>query len=202
MRLRALDRKGVAHVIELSDIPVHFSNNDILLLNRPGTPLLRADTLARGLDDKDIFEYDIVKDKDTGKFLGYVIYIDKFYLCMSDTGELIQLTDESNYKYITCHKLPKKEAVWKKRVPIMLVCENRTFALKRMMFSKDDKVVIYMKKGRKNPSIDSVKFYALELNGTSYGYGDKLGKGTIVLHNFKPMLKTNIGSYVEIEGGL
>ena len=65
-------------VFNLKDCPTYLMENQIILSGKNGSPILEADTITRGMADKDIFEGDLIyKEKE---FLGYVIYNNGFFM--------------------------------------------------------------------------------------------------------------------------
>lgn len=90
----ALTKDGTDVVqFKLKDGPCPISEDYFVLLNRPGTPILRYDSIMRGMDIPGVYEGDIIsfKHKD------YMIKYQKGYNAVSLSGEVL---DISKLKYL------------------------------------------------------------------------------------------------------
>ena len=97
MILRAVSLKDEFVYFHLTDIPVSINDKQLVLVKYENSPILKSFTVARGLDDKSIFEFDFVVEKKTNKFIGFIVYRDGFYAWNSARNTLIPLWELDDF---------------------------------------------------------------------------------------------------------
>ena len=58
--MRARTSEGQWYTYDISDIPVQFSDDEFCLMNKPGSPRLKLDTMRRGERETGLFEGDVI----------------------------------------------------------------------------------------------------------------------------------------------
>ncbi len=71
LRLRAITRAGEPYLFEPADVPVCIWEDAFILARRPGSPILRTDSVVRVMDDRDVGEGDIVQIDHQEYTVGY-----------------------------------------------------------------------------------------------------------------------------------
>ncbi len=75
LRLRAITRAGEPFLFKPTDVPVCIWEDAFILARRPGTPILRTNSIVRVMDDRDVGEGDVVmidhQEYTVGYFQGF-----------------------------------------------------------------------------------------------------------------------------------
>lgn len=199
MIFRAVTTQGKLHYFSIADAPVSINDKYSILIRRPGTPILYTKSIVRGTDDKEFFETDFVLNTEN-RFIGYVIYIDGFYVVNPKTGLKERITDKSKYIFAANAMRYHIEELLSVRSSINFICNDRMFKLSRIMYANDDELFVDLKQTRKPTRIEDVhQCTGICANGVELYYGQNLDNGTIVMHNYQPMLLMFNGQYRELE---
>ncbi len=200
MILRAQTVKNKMTYFGVKDAPVCINDRQSVLCNVPKSPILLTKTIARGTENKELFEFDFVVRKFDSKFVGYVIYIDGFYIWDPKTNAKMRIRDSSLYSFYENTVSYRIDDLVRLRTPIRFSNGKRRFDLSRIMYSDREKLYIELKGSTGPVDISSVRM------GTGAGsgrkelvYGDYLSDGVIMMHNLQPMVKLANGEYRELE---
>lgn len=204
MLLRAITLKREPYPFELKDCPIFINDSIVALTNKPGSPLLQAKTIMRGDDETGVFESDFVFRKDTFKLVGYVVYVDRFYILDYKTYELTPLDENAMQTYDFSSNLQSADIVQinKARSYILFRIENITFRINSLIRVVSDKYLYLSRKNTDKLDLSTLAFCTgLKRNGNDLCFGDLMQDGVIVLHNFKPMVRLHSGRYRDLMEG-
>lgn len=95
MQFKAMGVDSEFYRFKIEDCPVILNMGIMALTAKPGSKLLRIDTVVRG-SDNNIFEGDRVLYK--GGYFGYVVYAGGFKVRCKDTGELVDIPYGKNFR--------------------------------------------------------------------------------------------------------
>ena len=199
MIFRAVTIQGKLHYFDIADAPVSINDKYSIFIRKFGSPIVYTKSIVRGTDDKKFCETDFVMNLDN-KFIGYVIYIDGFYVYHAKTGVKERITDSSKYIFVSNTMRYRIDELSEIRSPINFVCDNRMFKLSRIMYANEDELFIDLKQTRKPTYIDEVKLCTgiMTEEGELY-FGQVLEQGIVVMYNNQPMLKQFNGICRELE---
>lgn len=200
MILRAQTLKNKTVYFGVEDAPVCINNRQTILCNKPNSPILLTNTIARGTDDKELFEFDFVCSKGDCKFIGYVVYTDGFYIWEPKTEKLTPIRDTSGYTFIENTRAYRIEEINNMRSAIRFNTNGKLFRLSRIMHADAQNIYIELKGCSGPVNIESVKMCTGVGEGRKeLSYGEFLKDGVIELHQYHPMVKLVDGSYRELE---
>lgn len=202
MILRAQTLNGKTVYFGVEDAPVCINNRQTILCNVPNSPILLTSTISRGTPDKKVFEFDFVCTKQECKFLGYVVYIDGFYIWDPKTKETTPIRDTSNLTFIENTRAYRLEDLNAIRSSIRFGTNGKLFRLSRIMHSDAEHIYIELKSYAGPVKISSVSM----CTGVGTGrkeltFGQYLQDGVIVLNQYHPMVQLANGSFRELESG-
>lgn len=200
MILRAQTVKNKMIYFGVESAPVCINDRQAVLCNMPNSPILLSKTISRGTDDKELFEFDFVVRKFDSKFVGYVIYIDGFYIWDPKTNAKMRIKDKSFYTFYENAVSYNIDELSELRSPIRFSNGKRRFDLSRIMYSDRESLYVELKGCTGPVNISSVRM------GTGAGtrrkelmYGDYLPDGVVEMHNLQPMVKLANGDYRDVE---
>lgn len=198
LRAQTLNNEMVYFGVE--DAPVCLNNRQSILCNRPNSPIINTRTIARGTEDKLMFEFDFVCRKDNNTLIGYVVYTDGFYIYEHNTGKLIPIRDTSNISFVNNEKLYKFDEISNVRTDIRFSNGNRKFRLNRIMYSDRESLYIELKGYTGPVPIESVHMCTgVGEDRKELFYGQYLRDGVVSLHEYHPMVRLANGEYRELE---
>ena len=199
MRIRGTTKTGEKYYFSMSDCPICINDRVVALVAKRNSPLLLLNTIVRGMDDEDIFEYDYVSCAKTKRFKGYVVYIDGFYSFNPKTKECVPLHEIEDFIILpnttrTC--VTELEEV---RSPIKFMSNGDVFNFKRCVYFDKDIIFTDLTKLTKSANRNSISFLTgLEKGGKVLPFDKMVADGVIVLHNYRPMVKLHNGDYREV----
>lgn len=200
MNLRAITIDGNPYTFNISDCPVSINDKFTGLIRKPGSPLLLTKSIVRGLEEEGIYEFDYVSRKNDLKFLGFVVYIDGFYIYDKKNKTTTRITDTSNLIFNENVKLNFIDELEDIRNPIRFISNGILFRLNRIMFSDDNELYIDIKSNRSKISIDDVQMCTgINSESCELYYGQILKDGVIEFNNYRPRLKMKDNTYRDIE---
>lgn len=199
MILRAVNLKDEFVYFQLTDIPVSINDKQTILVCRENSPILKSFTIARGLDDKSLFEFDFVVERETNKFIGFIVYVDGFYAWNTVGNKLIPLWELDNFDIYQNSKSYLLSDIMNVRSPIQFNSNGKTYNLKRIMYGDKNKINVTIKIKGNSIATDSVSLCTgIKRENTELAFGDKINDGIVTLHNYHPMLNVN-GTFKELE---
>lgn len=200
MRLRAITRQKEKYYFEIKDCPVYLNDKIVALMNKPNSPLLLANSIARGLDDDDIFEFDYVLSKDTHKFLGYVIYTTEFCVYNMQTKIITPMCELDEYTVLSNTVLSDVELLDKVRSPLRFKCDENNFGFRRIIYFHENHLYTDIRRLNNFVDMNKIQFLTgLKKGKKELPYGKKVDGGEVVLNNFRPMVKLYDGTFRELE---
>ena len=200
MRLRGITLEGEAYFFELNDCPVIINDTTIALVNKPGSPLLRANSIARSSVETGICETDFVMTK-SNKFVGYIVYDNRFRIWLTGLNVTVPFDDVD--KFIIQENTGTKdiEIMNQFRSPILYKYGDFTFNINKVIRIVNNKVIVYNKLLREIYVRDVNLCTGLTYNGIPIAFGETVPNGKVVLHHNKPMIKIGDDVYKEFEKG-
>ena len=199
MRFRAVTHDHKLIYFGVEDAPVAINDKSSILVNRKNSPMILSKSIVRGTDDG-VFESDFVTWKKDMTLVGFVVYRDGFYVWDYKRDNYIPLRDTSAFIFTENMRLYRMDDINNMRVPIRFYGGGRTFRLNRIMYSKDNMLFVEVRNNRGGVNIKDVKLCTgLEFGHTELYFGQSVNDGTIVLHDYHPMVETFNGEYREVE---
>lgn len=197
MKFRAVTHNYELIYFTVADGPVAINDKSTILVNRPGSPMILSKSIMRGTDDG-VFESDFVLRKEDITLVGFVVYIDGFYVWDYKRNNFIPLRDTSKFLFTENTRLYRIDSINKMRRSIRFFGGDRTFRLERIMYSKNG--MLYVDVNGDGVNISDVKLCTgIEYNHTELYYGQSVNNGTVEFHDYHPMLKMFNGEYRELE---
>lgn len=200
MILRALTLDNETVYFTVTDAPVCINSKHTILCNKHNSPIIVSKTIARGPLEADLFEFDFVVDKETSKFIGYVVYTDGFYIWNPHNQEMTPIRDTSRYKFLDNTRAYRTDELNAIRSSIRFKGNDRLFRLNRIMYSDGEFVFVELK-GCTGP----IKLSRVMLctgvgeDRNEMQFGQHLNDGVIELHEYHPMVKLYKGGYRKLE---
>lgn len=183
------------HIItfDINDGPALVSDDIIALTNRPNSPLLWANSIARGDEVTGVFENDFIFSEKQ-QLIGHVIYNNGFFIKRYMEDECIPM--ESKYHRLENANCEITKILEAYKQPIRYKTGNFAFTLKRVLRVEGNNLII-TNKLLKPINLNNVKMCCglIGTDGNELAYGDFFGGGIVECHNFKPMIKMADGSY-------
>ena len=203
MKLRGLTLKQEFYDFEITDCPVYINSSMVALVNKPNSPLLQAKSIVRGEEEFGLFESDMVLEKETSRFVGYLVYIAGFKIYNPLLKEYIDLNEFNigDYNYVGNNQISKILEIVSVRDYIKFKSGNVSFRINNLILIRSDKLLITNKSvGLLN--VKDIKFSTgLLFNGEDICFGDILTDGYVVLHNCRPMVRTFSNTYRDLQEG-
>ena len=198
MVLRGISLKASPVLFDLKDCPVVLNSELIALINRPYSPLLRADSIVLGDEENGLFEGDYVFGSDKHNLIGYIIYLKGFKVLDARTNEVLELKDIGDY-YTRVNSSKRGLNIIKPyRFRIEYKYQDYTFDISKLLRVDNGIITIY-KKLLEPIKIEDVKLCTgFTDNGDVLSYGDVYGDGVICYHDLKPMIRTSKNSFIDI----
>ena len=201
MIFRAMTIDNKPFYFDVTDVPTDINSKYTILVRRPGTPLLYTRSIVRGPDSKEFFESDFVLQKEDNRFIGYVVYIDGFYIWSAKDKSITPLRDSSKYTFAFNIMLYKISDLYSVRSPINFIHDGRMFKLGRIMYGNDRELFIDLKSSRKPALLEEVRLCTgVGRDGVEFYYGQCLDDGVIVYNDYHPMVQMfGDNTYRELE---
>lgn len=200
MKLRGITYNRSAFEFGIEDVPVFINSQAVILARRYNSPILYAQSIARGDDAGLLFETDFVLDRHTSKFLGMVVYTDGFYIWSPLDYSLVPIRETDSYEFVPNTQMHKVRDMQGVRGRIRFGCATRRFNLDKIIYYKDEELLITIKPSGNAIRLDSV-LYGTGLNSDKLEllYGQVIPNGLVVMHEYHPMLKLPNGNIRELE---
>lgn len=200
MKLRGITLNREVLYFDMSDVPVILNDNVIVLARRENSPMLLAQSIARGTDDCELFETDFVfKDGQHG-IVGFVVYIDGFYIWSSQEGTLIPLRDTTGYRFIPNTQMHRVQEMSKIRSKMRFGCGGRRFGIDRIIYYKNNELFITIKPSGTMIRLDSIGCCTgINTDKLELMFGQVIPTGRVVLEDYHPMLELHDGTVRELE---
>lgn len=198
MRLRGITLQGKPYLFSLEDCPVTINNETVALINKPFSPLLKANSLVLGNEKTGLFEGDFVIDSKTHKLIGNVIYDKGFKILLLDNNGIKNVSEiNSFYTMVNSnnHDLKKLEEY---KYELRFKVNDFTFTIDKLVRVDDGHATIYSQLLRKIPVSNIKVCTGLIIDKRHIAYGDILQGGIVECHNNVPMIKTADGVFKEI----
>lgn len=200
MKLRGIsnDRKPV--YFDIKDVPVLLNDSTVVLTKRFNSPQIIAKSIMRGTDDNLLFESDFVMSITDRRLVGFVVYDDGFYIWDTMNDTLIPLRSVKDYVFVPNTQMYRLTDISGYRSRIRFKCGKRSFDIKRIIYSKGDELFITIMPSGSPIYISDTNFgTGIYVKNIEVGYGQYVKYGTVVLHDYHPMLKLFDGTYKELE---
>lgn len=133
--------------IAITDCPVRINRSTLILANRPGSELIQNSTVRRSLSiDSAYEEYSYVFDKDF-KFIGFLLFKDKFVIYNTNTKEFTELRDDMKFIPNTNIRIINQLSKITDRIKFKFNDEEYLF--KHILGRTDDGILVYKRKSPK-----------------------------------------------------
>lgn len=198
MIFRATTIQDKPYYFNITDALVSINDKLSIFIKKPGSPIVYTKSVVRGTDDKTMFETDFVMLDN--RFIGYVIYIDGFYVYNDKTGLKKRITAEDNYIFVANIMRHNLDVLNEVRSPINLICGSKIFSIFKVLYASEDELFINLKQTRKPIYIDEVKLCTgIPNEKEEYYFGQAAEAGVVMLHNYRPVIMRCNGTYKELE---
>ena len=199
MVLRGISLKASPILFTVQDCPVVLNSELIALINRPCSPLLRADSVVIGDESHELFEGDYIFGASKHNLIGYVVYVKGFKVLNAKTNEICEFKDIGEYYTRVNSSKRGLKIIEPYRFRIEYKYSDYTFDISKVLRVDNGIVTIY-KKLLEPIRIEDVKLCTgFTDNGDVLAYGDKYKNGEICFHDLHPMIRTSIDSFEDIE---
>lgn len=199
MKLRGLtpNRKPVYFCID--DVPVCINDSMTILARKPNSPLIISKSIMRGDDSGDFFESDFVIGS-MGKFIGFVIYTDGFYIWNVFADKIIPIRKTDNYSFVQNTQMYKLDDINQRRGKLRFKCNRYSFDINKIIYYKKSEMFITVKPSGTPIILGQINFgTGIFVDNIEIHYGQVLNDGIVVLNNYHPMLKLPGGKCRELE---
>lgn len=199
MRLRALTLNREMVYFDIKDVPILINDTMFILASKENSPILLCKSIARGLDDLDIFETDFVMSINDKKVLGFIVYSDGFYIWHTN-GTLEPLRDIKKYEFYPNEQMYLVREMESSRSRIRFGVGTRRFGIDRIIYYDGDEIYISIKQSGPSINRNSVNYgTGVNTDVKELLYGQVLNNGEVVMNNYHPMLKLKDGTIRELE---
>ena len=97
LSLKALDRNGREYVFNICDIPVMIDDSQFVLMAKPGSPILIADTVVAGSDIPGVYEGTLIEDSEGASHL---VSFKRGFAAMGSNSGVHKLSELGPFKVI------------------------------------------------------------------------------------------------------
>lgn len=196
MRFRGITLKGEPFEFTLADCPVQLNDKMIALSNRPESPLIHSQSLARMDDDGALAEFDIAYDSSNYKVLGFILYRNEFGVYNHKTDTFTRLRDlECDYGIIRNKNINYVNLINGKMQSIRWRIGDMAFSVYEMLKVVNGYIYCHTKLTRPLDASAARLCTGLKKDKKDICYGDILSDGMVVLHNYRPMIKVSENEY-------
>lgn len=200
MRLRGITYQKSTVEFQVSDVPIFINSQSVILARKKNSPILRAQSIARGDDTGTLFETDFVLDKKTSKVIGMVVYTDGFYIWNHQDDALIPIRSVEGLEFVPNTQMHRVAEMATCRSRIRFGCGDRRFNLDKLIYYKGEELFITIKASGRPIRLDSICYgTGVNVDKLELMYGQVIPNGLIVLKDFHPMLQLPDGSIRELE---
>lgn len=200
MRLRGITYNKSTVEFQVSDVPIFINSQSVILARKNNSPILRAQSIARGDDDGVLFETDFVIDKSSSKVIGMVVYTDGFYIWNPQDNTLIPIRSIDGLEFIPNTQMHRVMEMAPYRSRIRFGSGDRRFNLDKLIYYKGEELFITIRASGRPIRLDSI-CYGTGINSDNIEllYGQVIPNGLIILKDYHPMLQLPDGSVRELE---
>ena len=200
MKLRGITLDHEVVYFDISDVPVILNENMIVLTRREGSPIILAQSIARGTDNYEFFETDFVfKDGQIG-VVGFVVYVDGFYIWSSQDGSVMPIRNIDGYRFVPNTQMHRISEMNEVRSKIRFGCGGRRFPIDRIIYYRDGELFITIKPCGTVIRLDSINpCTGLNTDRQELMFGQVRPSGKVVLRDYHPMLELTDGTLRDLE---
>lgn len=176
LSLKALTTKQEEYTFDIQDIPVMMDEAQFVLMARPGSPILLADTVVTGSDIPGIFEGTTLKDE---QGQDYLVSFKRGFAAMGSMSGVRKMSEVGNYT-ITGYKSVESISLCRQR--ILFKYNDIQFQFRDFVGIINGNPII---KESYTP-IDPAKlrqYAGLTYNGKPVFLGDIIDGCTVTMHN-------------------
>lgn len=175
LSLQALTIKGVACKFSIYDVPVAIDDEQFILMAKPGSPILRTQTIVSCTDIPNVCEGTILTDNNG---VDYVVSFKRGFAAMDAQRAVVKISD-----IVGCHISGSID------LSTIALCRQRLiyrykdlqFQLKDFVGISDGKAII--KESHTPIELSNVQQYAgLTYNGKNVFFGDYIDGFKVVMH--------------------
>ena len=198
MRLRGITIQGKPYLISLEDCPVIINGSTVALVNKPMSPLLKANSIVLGNEETGLFEGDFIIDSKTHKLIGNIIYDKGFKILLLNNNGIINISEIGPYYTMVNSNKNGLDKLSEVKSELRFKVNDFTFTIDKLVRVDNGMATIYSQLLRKIP-VNNIKICTgIIIDKQHVAYGDILQGGIVVCHENMPMIKTLEGSYKEI----
>ncbi len=194
MILRGITLDRSPYEFTIYDCPVRINDKHTALVNKINSPILVTDTIVYG-DGEGLYESDFAFNA-SNKFVGFVVYVDRFYVYDIFNKELIPYSKEFHTSFNGGSKFVKEFG--KIRYGIVLKASGIVFDLSVLVCVDKGKIRISTQLMKEIPISNLRYCTGLTFGKRPIAFGDGVSDGIVELHNYHPMVKMDTGEYREL----
>ena len=200
MRLRGLTPSRKAVQFSIDDVPVCINDSMTILARKPGSPLIITKSIVRGDDNGTFYESDFVMGGERASFIGFVVYIDGFYIWHVLEDKFIPLRSTDGYTFVANTQMYRLDDINKRRGKLRFKCNKYSFDINKIIYFRDSEMFITVKPTGAPIILGQINFgTGIFVENIEIHYGQVLNDGIVVMKDFHPMLKLTDGEYRELE---
>lgn len=196
MRFRGITLTGEPYEFVLADCPIQLNDKMIALSNKPESPLLHSQSLARMDDEGTLAEFDLVYDSSNYKVLGFILYRNEFGVYDHKNDMFTRLRDlNCDYGIMRNKNINYVNLINGKMQSIQWRIGDVTFSVYEMLKVLNGYVYCFTKFTRPLDITAARLCTGLKKDKKNICYGDILSGGIVTLHNYRPMIKVSDDVY-------
>lgn len=200
MRLRGLTPTKTPVYFDIKDIPMCINDSITILASKRNSPQILTRSIMRGSDDGTFYESDFVISKEKNGFIGFIVYIDGFYIWDANEDITIPLRSTDGYSFVPNTQMHRIDEINDKRGKLRFKCGKVSFGIDRIIYYKGREMFITIKPMGQTIIIDEVSFgTGIFVKQFELAYGQIINDGMIVMEKYHPMLKLANGECRELE---
>lgn len=177
-KFRAMSVTGEPYIFTMLDIPTKITQDTFVLSLVPNSPILRYDTIVRGMDCFDLFEGDRIEVDGTE----YTIVYQKGFVAMTDDRHSLKIADIKDYKVLSISSTPSKSLMFRYR--------GTTISIANIVGAYSDYVILNNVKGHIDPS-EIQQDAAFSINRNRIFFGDLYNGYPVFMHKGCACIRVN-----------
>lgn len=201
MRLRGLTPTKKSVYFNISDVPICINDSMTILAKQKKSSQILTKSIMRGTDDGLFYESDFVMSKDKNGCVGFIVYIDGFYIWDANNNKLTPLRSTEGYSFVSNTQMYRIDEINKVRGKLRFKCGKVAFGIDRIIYYKDEEMFITVKSIGQPIITEEINFgTGIYIDGNiELSYGQIVNDGMVVMKKYHPMLQLANGEYRELE---
>jgi hypothetical protein len=194
--LRALSKDGKEVVtFNVEDGPCQLEDNLFILTSRPGSPILRYDSILRGLDIDGLFEGDIFEHEGER----FVLQYHRGFAAVNPEKGILSLEEIQSLKVVS--NVYRETDVFIPKLVRHTYKSNRImFTLENIIGVRDGNLILNAKGGLMVPLNNVQQYAGITYNKKTMYFGDTINDSPLILANGRCSISIN-NTMVDITKG-